>query len=82
MLPNDPKKRFSPSYHILSYNFFSPGKQQRAQLYLGAFDYSGEVQRDPESAHFLADGGFDADVFPPYARGAGLVMSIDLVRKM
>ena len=54
---------------------------QRSMLYLGAFDYSGEVVRDPESAHFLADANFESDVFPPYARGAGVVISLDLVRK-
>ncbi|CAD7972261.1 unnamed protein product [Amoebophrya sp. A120] len=54
---------------------------QRAQLYLGAFDYSGEVIRDPDSAHFLADEKFVSDVFPPYARGAGVVITLDLVRK-
>eukprot|EP00392_Amoebophrya_sp_AT5.2_P019229 g19983.t1 len=54
---------------------------QRAQLYLGAFDYSGEVIRDPDSAHFLGDEKFVSDVFPPYARGAGVVITLDLVRK-
>ncbi|CAD7935926.1 unnamed protein product [Amoebophrya sp. A25] len=54
---------------------------QRAQLYLGAFDYSGEVIRDPGSAHFLDDDTFTSDVFPPYARGAGIVITLDLVRR-
>jgi len=57
-------------------------KQQRAQMYLGSFDYSGEVIRDADSAHYLDEAIFDNDVFPPYARGAALVLSIDLVREI
>lgn len=56
-------------------------RQQRAMLYWGFFERSGLVVRDPESAHFLTDDLFGHDgVFPPYARGAALAMSLDLVR--
>ena len=53
---------------------------QRAELYWGAFDYSGLVIRDPSDAHYTAPEIWPEPVFPPYARGAGLAMSMDLVR--
>lgn len=56
-------------------------RQQKAMLYWGFFERSGLVVRDPESAHFLPADLFGHDgVFPPYARGAALAMSLDLVR--
>jgi len=56
-------------------------RQQRAMMYWGFFERSGQVVRDQESAHYLPDDLFGHDgVFPPYARGAALAMSLDLVR--
>eukprot|EP00397_Hematodinium_sp_SG-2012_P017928 GEMP01018344.1.p1 GENE.GEMP01018344.1~~GEMP01018344.1.p1 ORF type:complete len:627 (+),score=136.52 GEMP01018344.1:68-1948(+) len=52
-------------------------RQQRAHLYMGSFDYSGKVSQDRDSAHYLE---FIQEVFPPYARGALIAFSIDLVR--
>ncbi len=62
--------------------FQALAQQQRSGLYLGAFDYAGEVVRDPSSNHFMGDDHFVSDVFPPYARGAGIVFSMDLIRKI
>lgn len=56
-------------------------RQQRSMLYWGFFERSGLVVRDAEQAHFLPDDLFGHDgVFPPYARGAALALSLDLVR--
>lgn len=53
---------------------------QRAEVYWGAFDYSGLVIRDTADPHYTAPEIWPEPVFPPYARGAGLAMSMDLVR--
>lgn len=53
---------------------------QRAELYWGAFDYSGLVVRDPSDPHYTPPEIWPEPVFPPYARGAALAMSMDLVR--
>lgn len=53
---------------------------QRAEVYWGAFDYSGLVIRDVSDPHYTAPEIWPEPVFPPYARGAGLAMSMDLVR--
>ncbi|CAE7600568.1 GALT2 [Symbiodinium pilosum] len=53
---------------------------QRAELYWGAFDYSGMVVRDPSDAHFTPYDVWQEPVFPAYARGAAVAMSMDLVR--
>jgi len=53
---------------------------QRAEAYWGAFDYSGMVVRDPSHPHYTPTSVWFDDVFPPYARGAALAMSMDLVR--
>lgn len=56
-------------------------KQQKATMYWGFFERSGEAVRDTSSAHFLTDDLFGHDgVFPPYARGAALALSLDLIR--
>lgn len=55
---------------------------QRAEAYWGAFDYSGLVVRDVTNAHYTPELIWGEDVFPPYARGAALAMSIDLVRQI
>lgn len=66
--------------YVRPYSFIAAlSRQQRAHLYMGSFDYSGTVSTDKDSAHFL---DFVQDVFPPYARGALIVFSIDLVRLM
>lgn len=54
-------------------------RQQRAMVYMGSFDYSGKVSKDESSAHHI---NFIQEVFPPYARGALIAFSIDLVRFM
>ena len=53
---------------------------QRAEVYWGAFDYSGLVVRDPADPHYTSMSIWPEPVFPPYARGAALAMSMDLVR--
>ena len=53
---------------------------QRAELYWGAFDYSGLVIRDANDPHFTPPEIWPEPVFPPYARGAALAISMDLVR--
>ncbi|CAK9045672.1 3-galactosyltransferase 20) [Durusdinium trenchii] len=53
---------------------------QRAELYWGAFDYSGMVIRDASDPHYTPPEIWPEPVFPPYARGAALAMSMDLVR--
>merc|ERR1711920_187417 len=53
---------------------------QRAEAYWGAFDYSGRVVRDSTNSHNTPEHVWGEDVFPPYARGAALAMSMDLVR--
>ena len=59
---------------------------QRASVYWGFFDYSGIVVEEESSPHYLnltKDPILGAEgVFPPYARGAALVLSLDLVRKI
>mmetsp|Transcript_56608 Transcript_56608/g.165535 ORF Transcript_56608/g.165535 Transcript_56608/m.165535 type:complete len:629 (+) Transcript_56608:123-2009(+) len=55
---------------------------QRAEAYWGAFDYSGRVVRDATDPHFTAVSTWAEEVFPPYARGAALAMSLDLVRQI
>mmetsp|Transcript_89162 Transcript_89162/g.277182 ORF Transcript_89162/g.277182 Transcript_89162/m.277182 type:complete len:615 (-) Transcript_89162:56-1900(-) len=55
---------------------------QRAEAYWGAFDYSGRVVRDARDPHFTAYETWAEEVFPPYARGAALAMSMDLVREI
>lgn len=56
------------------------GRTQRAEAYWGAFDYSGLVVRDPKDPHYTPEEIWADPVFPPYARGAALAMSMDLVR--
>lgn len=53
---------------------------QRAELYWGAFDYSGMVVRDLSDPHYTPYDVWPEPVFPAYARGAALAMSMDLVR--
>eukprot|EP00929_Paragymnodinium_shiwhaense_P040140 TRINITY_DN20982_c0_g1_i2.p1 TRINITY_DN20982_c0_g1~~TRINITY_DN20982_c0_g1_i2.p1 ORF type:complete len:620 (+),score=101.34 TRINITY_DN20982_c0_g1_i2:91-1950(+) len=55
-------------------------RMQRAEAYWGAFDYSGLVVRDPSDPHYTPEDVWAEPVFPPYARGACLAMSMDLVR--
>eukprot|EP00927_Polykrikos_kofoidii_P060414 TRINITY_DN55400_c0_g1_i1.p1 TRINITY_DN55400_c0_g1~~TRINITY_DN55400_c0_g1_i1.p1 ORF type:complete len:624 (-),score=107.89 TRINITY_DN55400_c0_g1_i1:54-1925(-) len=55
-------------------------RMQRAEAYWGAFDYSGKVVRDKSDSHYTPEDVWAEDVFPAYARGAALVMSMDLVR--
>jgi hypothetical protein len=53
---------------------------QRAELYWGAFDYGGMVSRDPASPHYTPESVWPEPIFPPYARGASVAMSMDLLR--
>eukprot|EP00931_Biecheleriopsis_adriatica_P103317 TRINITY_DN78169_c0_g1_i1.p1 TRINITY_DN78169_c0_g1~~TRINITY_DN78169_c0_g1_i1.p1 ORF type:complete len:619 (-),score=100.79 TRINITY_DN78169_c0_g1_i1:34-1890(-) len=55
-------------------------RHQRAEAYWGAFDYSGLVVRNESDAHYTSIDIWPDPVFPPYARGAALAMSMDLVR--
>lgn len=55
-------------------------RSQRAEAYWGSFDYSGRVVRDPTHPHFTHPQIWADEVFPPYARGAALAISMDLVR--
>lgn len=55
-------------------------RTQRAEAYWGSFDYSGQVVRDPSHPHFTHPQIWAEEVFPPYARGAALAVSMDLVR--
>jgi len=58
------------------------GRMQRAEAYWGAFDYSGIVVRDVNDPHYTPRDVWTDDVFPAYARGAFLAMSMDLVRQI
>jgi len=53
---------------------------QRAEAYWGAFDYSGQVVREPSNPHYTPYEVWLDEVFPPYARGAALALSMDLLR--
>jgi len=55
---------------------------QRAETYWGAFDFSGMVVRDQGDPHYTSADIWAEDIFPPYARGAALAMSLDLVRQI
>jgi len=57
-------------------------RMQRAEAYWGAFDFSGRVVRDTNDPHYTSADTWAEDIFPPYARGAALAMSLDLVRQI
>eukprot|EP00928_Gymnodinium_smaydae_P036701 TRINITY_DN25613_c0_g2_i2.p1 TRINITY_DN25613_c0_g2~~TRINITY_DN25613_c0_g2_i2.p1 ORF type:complete len:389 (+),score=81.28 TRINITY_DN25613_c0_g2_i2:129-1295(+) len=57
-------------------------RMQRAEAYWGAFDYSGLVVRDQTHPHYTPREVWAEDVYPPYARGAALAMSMELVRSI